>query len=83
MLNKGFIRELTSPAIALLLLTAKPRGGVKICHDYRGLNNVTVKNRYPLPLIWETLNTLYSAKFYTKLDVITAFNRIYIAEGYK
>jgi hypothetical protein len=83
MLNKGFIRELTSPAIAPLLLTAKPGEGVRICYNYRGLNNITVKNRYPLPLIYKTLNTLYGAKFYTKLNIITAFNRIRIIEGYK
>jgi len=56
---------------------------VRIYHDYRGLNNVTVKNQYPLPLIWETLNALYSAKFYTKLNIIAAFNRIRIAKGHK
>ena len=83
MLNKGFIRELTSPAVAPLLLTAKPKGGVRICYNYRGLNNVTVKNRYPLPLIRKILNTLYGAKFYIKLNIITAFNRIRITEGYK
>jgi len=83
MLDKGFIRESTSPAAAPLLLAAKPGGGVRICHDYRGLNNVTVKNRYPLPLIRETLDSLCGAKFYTKLDVIAAFNRIRIADGHE
>jgi len=83
MLNKGFIRESISPAAAPLLLTAKPGGEVRICYNYRGLNNVTIKNRYLLPLIRETLDALYGAKFYTKLNVIAAFNRIRIAEGYK
>ena len=83
MLDKGFIRESTSPAAAPLLLAAKPGGGVRICHDYRGLNTVTIKNRYPLPLIRETLDALYGAKYFTKLDVIAAFNRIRIAEGYE
>jgi RNase H-like domain found in reverse transcriptase/Reverse transcriptase (RNA-dependent DNA polymerase)/Integrase zinc binding domain/Chromo (CHRromatin Organisation MOdifier) domain len=83
MLDKGFIRESTSPAAAPLLLAAKPGGGVRICHDYRGLNNVTVKNRYPLPLIRETLDALCGAKFYTKLDVVAAFNRIRVAEGHE
>src|SRR5882757_8867590 len=83
MLNKGFIRELISPAVAPLLLAAKLKGGVRICYNYRGLNNVTVKNQYPLPLIYKTLNTLYSTKFYTKLNIITAFNRIRITKGYK
>jgi len=83
MLDKGFIRESTSPAAAPLLLAAKPGGGVRICHDYRGLNQVTIKNRYPIPLIRETLDALCGAKFYTKLDVIAAFNRIRIAEGHE
>ena len=49
--------------------------------DYRGLNAVTVKNRYPLPLISETLNRLSRAKIFTKLDIISAFNRLRIREG--
>ena len=49
--------------------------------DYRGLNAVTVKNRYPLPLILETLNRLSRAKIFTKLDIISAFNRLRIREG--
>jgi hypothetical protein len=49
--------------------------------DYRKLNEITIKNRYPIPLIQETLNRLSKAKFYTKLDIIAAFNRLRIAEG--
>ena len=44
MLDKGFIYKLISLAAALLLLAAKPGGGVQICHDYWGLNIVTIKN---------------------------------------
>jgi len=74
MLDKGFIRKLTLLAAVLLLLTAKPGGGVQICYDYQGLNIVTIKNRYPLPLIRKTLDVLYSAKYFIKLDIIAAFN---------
>ena len=77
--DKGFIRESSSPAAAPLMLAAKSGGGVRICHDYRGLNAITVKNRYPLPLIRETLDNLCGAKYYTKLHV-TAFNRIRVTE---
>jgi hypothetical protein len=48
--------------------------------DYRALNIITIKNHYLLPLIQETLACFSRAKFYTKLDVIIAFNRICIAE---
>lgn len=80
-LAKGFIRPSSSSAAAPVLLARKPGGGIRICVDYRGLNNVTVKNRYPIPLIRETLDALAHAKFYTKLDITAAFNRLRIAPG--
>jgi len=83
MLDKGFIRKLTLLATVPLLLTVKPGGSVRICYNYQGLNIVIIKNWYLLPLIREILNTLYSAKYFTKLNVIAAFNRIWIAEGHK
>jgi len=49
--------------------------------DYRGINEGTVKNRYPLPLIWETLIRISKAQFFTKLDVSRAYNLIRMAEG--
>ena len=49
--------------------------------DYRALNAITKKDRYPLPLIRETLNNLSKAKWFTKLDVIAAFHKIRVAEG--
>jgi hypothetical protein len=82
-LDKGFIRESRSRSAAPLLLASKPGGGVRICQDYRGLNNVTIKNQYPLPLIRETLDALCNAKVYTKLDIIAAFNKLRIAEGHE
>ena len=82
-LDKGFIRESRSRCAAPLLLAAKPGGGVRICQDYRGLNNITIKNHYLLPLIRETLDALCDAKVYTKLDIIAAFNKLRIAEGHK
>ena len=49
--------------------------------DYQGLNTITVKNCYPLPLIWETLDQLCKAVWYTKLDIVSAFNHIWMAQG--
>ena len=80
-LSKGWIRASKSPAAAPVLLVKKPGGGIRFCVDYRGLNEITVKNRYPLPLIKETLDRLSQAKFYTKLDLISAFNKMRIKEG--
>jgi hypothetical protein len=76
-LNKGFIRPSSSPVI----FVKNPGSGLRFCVDYRKLNEITIKNRYPIPLIQETLNRLNKAKYYTKLDIIAAFNRIRIARG--
>lgn len=80
-LGKGFIRASTSPAASPVLFVRKPGGGLRFCIDYRALNAITVKNRYPIPLIRETLDRLCRAKFYTKLDITAAFNRLRIAAG--
>ena len=49
--------------------------------DYRGLNNITKKNRYPLPLIKETLNGISKVKYFIKLNITTVFCKICIAKG--
>jgi hypothetical protein len=79
-LSKGFIRASLSPAVSLVLFAKKPNGKLRFYIDYRALNIITIKNHYPLPLIQKTLARFSKAKFYTKLDVIIAFNRIRIAE---
>lgn len=80
-LDKGFIRASQSPAASPILFVQKPRGGSRFFVDYRGLNAITVKNRYPLPLITETLHRLSQAVIYSKSDFIAAFNRLRIAKG--
>ena len=57
-LNKGFIYLSMSLAAAPILLAKKPGGGIRFCVNYRGLNTITIKNRYPIPLIYKTLKRL-------------------------
>jgi len=57
-LNKGFICPSILPAAAPILLAKKPGGGIRFCVNYRGLNAITIKNRYLVPLIRETLERL-------------------------
>jgi hypothetical protein len=80
-LEKGFIRASSSPVAAPVIFVKKPGGGLRFCVDYRALNAITIKNRYPIPLIQETLNRLSKARYYTKLDIIAAFNRLRITKG--
>ncbi|KAI0999289.1 hypothetical protein K3495_g8906 [Podosphaera aphanis] len=77
-LAKGFIRVSRSSAAALVLFVKKSNGDLRFCIDYRGLNAISIKNRHALPLISETLNQLSLAEFYTKLNVISAFNKLRI-----
>jgi hypothetical protein len=72
---------LSSPCGAPVLFAVESNGGLKLCVDYRRLNEEIIKNRYPLPLIQETLLRLSKARWYTKLDVWDAYNMIRIAEG--
>lgn len=81
LLDNDFIRESKSPAAAPVLFAKKPGGGLRFCVDYRGLNAITRKDRYPLPLIRETLAALNKAKWLTKLDVSAAFHRVRVAKG--
>ena len=64
-LVNGFIRPSKSPAGAPILFDRKSDGSLRFCVDYRGLNNLTIKNRYPLPLIGELLDRLGRAKRFT------------------
>jgi hypothetical protein len=59
----------------------KSGGGLRFYVDYRALNVFIIRNRYPILLIREILDKLCKAKFYIKLDIITAFNSLRIKEG--
>jgi hypothetical protein len=77
-LTMGWIRESESPAGSPILFVPKSDGTLRLCVDYRGLNKITIKNRYPLPLISEILDRLSEAKVFTKLDLVNAYHRIAI-----
>ncbi|KAI7137118.1 hypothetical protein KC316_g16709, partial [Hortaea werneckii] len=80
-LRKGFIRPSSSPVASPVLFVRKPGGGLRLCIDFRAVNNVTVKDRYPLPLTTETLNNLKGMRYFTKIDIISAFNNVRMKEG--
>jgi len=80
-LAKGFIRPSTSPAASGFFFVKEKDGGLRPCIDYRGLNDITVKFRYPLPLVPPALEQLRQAAYFTKLDLRCAYNLICIREG--
>ena len=80
-LANGFIRPFKSPAGASILFDRKSDSSLRLCVNYRGLNNLTIKNRYPLPLIGESLDRLGRAKQFTQLDLTSAYHQMRIREG--
>ncbi len=79
--NSGFIRPSTSPARAGFFFVGKRDGGLRPCIDYRGLNRITVKNRYPLPLMTTAFELLQGATIFTKLDLRNTYHLVRIREG--
>ena len=77
----GKIRRSKSAAGAPVIFVPKPNGKMRLCVDYRGLNKVTVKDRYPLPLMSELMEKLAGAKVFTKLDLKNGYNLIRMKEG--
>ncbi len=80
-LTAGFIRPSSSPAGAGFFFVAKKDGSLRPCIDYRGLNNITVKNTYPLPLMSSAFERLQGASIFTKLDLRNAYHLVRIREG--
>lgn len=80
-LRKGFIRRSTSPAASPVLFVCKKTGELRLCVDYRSLNAISKKNRYPLPLLDDLLNHVQGCKVFSVIDLKNAFNLIRIREG--
>ncbi|KAF7338861.1 Transposon Tf2-12 polyprotein [Mycena sanguinolenta] len=80
-LRKGFIRRSTSSAAAPILFARKKSGDLRLCVDYRGLNSITKKNRYPLPLIDDLLDRTQGCKVFSVIDLKNAFNLVRVKEG--
>ena len=68
-LEKGYIQPSQSPMASPFFFVSKKDGKLRPCQDYRYLNDWTIKNSYPLPLISDILNKLKGAKYFTKLDI--------------
>ena len=79
----GLIRPLSSPAGAGFPFVGKKDGSLRPCIDYNPLNDITIKNRYPLPLMTSVFDQLQQTKIFTKLDLRNAYHLIRIREGDK
>lgn len=78
--EKGIVRESESPYASPVLLVKKKDGTDRMVVDYRALNSVTVKDRYPLPLIEDHIDRLGRAKYFSTLDMLTGFHQVKLNE---
>ena len=82
-LRKGYIRPSKSPQIALVFFVGKKDGKKRIVQNYCYLNEWTIKNNYPLPLISDVLENIGTKKLFTKMDLRWGYNNMRIKEGDK
>jgi hypothetical protein len=78
--QKGFIHPSSSPWGAPVLFVTKKDGSMRMCIDYRSLNEVTIKNKYPLPRIDDLFYQLQGAKYFSKIDMRSGYHQLRIKE---
>ena len=80
-MKSGRIQPSKSPMASPVFFVKKKDGSLRLVQDYRKLNDMTIKNSYPLPLISDIINKLKKAKYFTKLDVRWGYNNVRIKRG--
>jgi transposase InsO family protein len=82
LMEHGFIRESHSPYGAPILFAKKPNDTKRrLCIDYRDLNKITIKDKYPLPRVDELIDRLHGAKYFSKLDLRSGYHQVRIRES--
>src|SRR6266481_7005180 len=83
MLSKGFIQASNSPVGAPVLFAKKKDGTLRLCVDFRKLNQITQRDQYPIPLVTNLIDQLGSAQIYTKFDLRAGYYNVHIAAGHE
>ena len=78
LLKNGSIEPSVSPYGAPVIFVKKKSGELRMCIDYRALNKITIKNRFPIPLIDDLIDRLHGAKVFTKIDLRSGYNQVRI-----
>ena len=78
LLANGWVTNPHSRYVALIIFVKKPDTTLRMCVDYRGLNKITAKNRYPLPYIEDLLDKLRRARVFTKVDLASGYYQVQV-----
>ncbi|KAL0282092.1 UNVERIFIED_CONTAM: Transposon Ty3-G Gag-Pol polyprotein [Sesamum angustifolium] len=81
LLNKGFIQPSISPWGASVLFVKKKDGSMRLCVDYRQLNRIKIKDKYPLPRIDDLLDQLKGTTVFSKIDLRSGYWQLRVEEG--
>src|SRR5690349_22433650 len=81
LLKNGSIKPSKSPYGAPVIFVKKKNGELRMCIDYQALNKITIKNRFPIPLIDDLVDQLHDAKVFTKINLHSGYNQVRI-HGY-
>ena len=80
LLAKGFIRPSSSPWGAPIIFVDKKDGTRRMCVDYRALNDITIKNKYPLPMIEDLFDQMRGAKVFSKIELRSSYHQLKIRQ---
>jgi hypothetical protein len=80
LLDRGFIRPSVSPLGAPVLFVKKKDGSMWMCIDYREMNRVTIKDKYPLPKIDDLFDQLKGATVFSKIDLLSGYHKLKVGE---
>ena len=78
---QGWIRPSTSSYASPVLFVKKKTGELRMCVDYRALNRLTIRNRYPLPRIDDLLDKLHGAQYFTKIDLQSGYHQVRVHDA--